>query len=533
MAAGYSENEDSTVSVTDHPTQENTAGRDPRRATTQDKLLPPERAYLVVVMGPCVGRRYQVKKDLVIGRSAEADLQLAFGDVSRVHARVHREETPPGFFIEDMSSRNGTLVNGLPVRKAPLGFGDRVQIGTSTILLFTYHDQLEEQLLQSQKMESIGRLAGGIAHDFNNLLGAVLNNVDYLDHLSPDYQIGDNAVRASLKDIRVGLTRAVDLTKQMLGFARRGKYEDRPTSVTAITREVVEMVRRTFDRAIAVEDHVGPDLCVRGDRTQIHQVLMNLCLNARDAMPRGGRLKVEAAGVEQDDLDESTRAFLDPGRHVVLAVTDSGLGMTEETRQRAFEPFFTTKPPGAGTGLGLATVYGIVKNHGGHVWVSSEVDRGSTFKVFLPAIDPAPCVRDTSPQLLVGDRQGGKVLLVDDEEMVRRSTRRLLQQMGFEVIQARDGQEGVELFRERHHDIAVVLLDLIMPRLGGEAAFEEMLRIDPKVPVVITSGYTDEGRARKLAAMGARCFLAKPFEHDALHSAILGALKPDGPGNGD
>jgi signal transduction histidine kinase/CheY-like chemotaxis protein len=492
-------------------------------ATTEDRLVPPERAYLVVVMGPGVGRKYEVKDKIIIGRSPDADIQLAFGDVSRSHARVSRADTL-SFFVEDLGSRNGTLVNGLPVGREELRFGDRIQIGASTILLFTYHDQLEEQLLQSQKMESIGRLAGGIAHDFNNLLGAVLNNVDFLDNLDPDERVGAEDVRACLGDIKTAIGRAVDLTKQMLGFARRGKYEDRPTSVTDLVREVSGMVRRTFDRAITVQARVEPELFVRGDRTQLHQVLMNLCLNARDAMAEGGLLCIEAEEVEPEQLDEPIRAFLNPGCHVVLTVRDNGAGMDEETRLRAFEPFFTTKPPGAGTGLGLATVYGIVKNHGGHVLLLSEKGKGSTFRVFLPAIEQAPAELDTGPQRLLADAGTGTVLLADDEEVVRRSTRRLLKQLGFEVITAADGEEAVHLYEKHKGEILFVLLDLIMPRMGGEAAFEELKRIDPDVRVLIASGYTDESRARQLTNLGAKGFLPKPFDHEALQAAILKVL---------
>jgi len=499
-------------------------------ATTEDRLVPLERAYLVVVMGPGVGRKYEVKDEIVVGRSTEADIQLAFGDVSRAHAKVTRSSRPVAFHVQDLASRNGTLVNGLPVQRKQLRFGDRIQIGASTILLFTYHDQLEDQLLQSQKMESIGRLAGGIAHDFNNLLGAVLNNVDFLDALDHHHTLGDAEVRSCLIDIKTAVNRAVDLTKQMLGFARRGKYEDRPTNITELVREVVAMVRRTFDRAITVQAHVEPELYVRGDRTQLHQVLMNLCLNARDAMTGGGVLRIEALEyTDLDLLDESTKAFLDPGGHVLLVVEDTGCGMDEDTRARAFEPFFTTKPPGRGTGLGLATVYGIVKNHGGHVQLVSEVEKGSVFRIYLPAIDQVPAELETGPQRMSEKLGGGTILVVDDEEVVRKSTGRLLGQLGFEVMLACDGQEATRLFQVHHETIQFVLLDLIMPRMGGEETFVALKKIDPRVKVVIASGFTDEGRARKMTDMGARGFLPKPFDNEALRaviSKVLGLKEP-------
>jgi len=495
-----------------------------RAGSALDRLVPPERAYLVVVMGPGVGRKYEVHDEIVIGRSPDADVQLAFGDVSRAHVKVVKADRPLGFFVEDLGSRNGTLVNGMPVHRRQLRFGDRIQVGASTILLFTYHDQLEEQLLQSQKMESIGRLAGGIAHDFNNLLGAVLNNVDFLDALDPGRPLSDEEVQACLSDIKTAVGRAVDLTRQMLGFARRGKYEDRPTNITELVREVVGMVRRTFDRAITVQARIEPELCVRGDRTQLHQVLMNLCLNARDAMTGGGVLRIEAKETDVDSLDESTRAFLDPGPHVSLTVQDSGCGMDEQTRSRVFEPFFTTKPPGCGTGLGLATVYGIVKNHGGHVELVSELNEGSVFRIFLPTVEPATATHETGPQQVLGKTRTGTVLMIDDEEVVRKSTSRLLAHLGFEVITARDGQEGVDLFREHHGRILFVLLDLIMPRMGGEETLDALREIDPGVKVLVSSGFTDESRVQRLTEKGAQGFLPKPFDMGALHQAIVGLI---------
>jgi len=516
---------DNTTEIRKHgATKEQAPVQARERATTEDRLLPQEKAYLVVVAGPGVGRKYQVKDRLVVGRSPEADIQLAFGDVSRSHCRVAQGERQGELVIEDLGSRNGTLVNGLPVRRHPLRFGDRIQVGASTILLFTYQDQLEEQLLQSQKMESIGRLAGGIAHDFNNLLGAVLNNVDYLSGLKPTHTLEDVEVRSALADVRTAVTRAVELTKQMLGFARRGKYEDRPTNITELVREVVGMVRRTFDRAITVQARIEPELFVRGDRTQLHQVLMNLCLNARDAMKDGGHLRIEAEEIDTEHVNDATRAFLNPGRHVVLSIQDSGSGMDEATRSRAFEPFFTTKPPGQGTGLGLATVYGIVKNHGGHVHLISEPGKGALFRVFVPAIDHVPAELDTGPQRLMQEAGGGTVLVIDDEEVVRKSASRLLRQLGFDVLLAANGEEGLRVFAERHGEVLFVVLDLIMPRMNGEVVLEKLLALDPGVRVLISSGYNDPSRAGKLAELGAKHFLPKPFDSEALQDAILRVL---------
>jgi signal transduction histidine kinase/CheY-like chemotaxis protein len=479
------------------------------------------RGQLVVITGHGVGRKFEIRDSALVGRNPGAEVQITYTDVSRKHARIRRLGKST-FEIEDLDSRNGTMINGIPITKAALSFGDKVQIGSHTIMLFTRYNHLEEQLLQSQKMESIGRLAGGVAHDFNNLLGAVMNNVGYLENQEPENTFSDPEVRACLGEIKAAVDRAVDLTKQMLGFARRGKYENRPTSVAELVDDAASMVRRTFDRAINVQCETESQLVVMGDRPQLHQVLMNLCINARDAMPDGGSLTITATEYVVDEANASMLSFLSPGAYVVIMVTDTGCGMDEDTCSRAFDPFFTTKPPGKGTGLGLATVYGIVQNHGGHIQCASEQGMGTTFRVYLPAVEPkAKSTADTRPvSALVRPRGEGLVLVIDDEEVVRKSTRRLLSMLGYKVLCAADGLEGVALFKKHHEEITFVLLDLIMPVMGGARAFRAIRDVAPAAKVVVSSGFTDEDQVRELMAGGAVGFLPKPFDHEMLERAL-------------
>jgi signal transduction histidine kinase/ActR/RegA family two-component response regulator len=496
------------------------------KAITEDLRELERKASLVMIMGDGIGRRYDVREEVVIGRSPDASVYLKGADVSRAHARIRRVGEGK-FQIQDLESRNGTLVNGLPVEMQDLAFGDKIQIGDRTILLFTRYNQLEEQLLQAQKMESIGRLAGGVAHDFNNLLGAVMNNVGYLETLGPDRSFTEPDVRECLTEIKTAITRAADLTRQLLGFARRGKYEDRPIEISRLVTDVAALARHTFDRAIEVETETASGLTVKGDLSQLHQVLMNLCLNARDAMPAGGRLVLCATDLVVSQVHAGPLSFLSPGRYIVLTVRDTGCGMDEETCSRAFDPFFTTKPPGQGSGMGLATVYGIVNNHGGHIQAVSRPQEGTTFHIYLPAVEIGSEMLETSPaEEAIGSRP--LVLVVDDEEVVRTSTRRLLLHLGYHVLDAKNGQEAVELFKKYRKRIRFVLLDLIMPVMAGADAFRAMTEIEPEVKVLIASGYTDEDQVTKLLAEGAIGFLPKPFDRTTLETAIKKALEEAG-----
>jgi len=487
---------------------------------TQDLEQP--RVQLVLYTREEGGTVYAVDRDIIVGRGLDADIRISNNDVSRRHAAV-RPRPDGEFVIEDLGSHNGTRVNGTAIKKTALNFGDRISIGAQAILLFTHRGRLEDRLLESQKLESIGQLAGGIAHEFNNLLFAVIANIDYVRSAVADPSQGE-AISEALTDAKKAIVRASDLTQQLLAFARRAKYEERPTDLSATVAEVANFVRKTFDRAITVEAQIEHNVAVLGDETQLHQAIMNLCLNSRDAMPQGGRLRIS---VENRPLSAAELSLLPSavdGPYAVVEVADTGCGMAEETCRRAFEPFYTTKAVGRGTGLGLAMVYGIVRAHGGHVRLDSQEGKGTVALAYLPLCD-LPVHRAPTDAPTPGPVQlHGTVLLVDDDPVVRTTTERLLRKWGLTVLTASDGREALSMFRTHRGEIRVVLLDLIMPNMPGEETFTALRRLDPKIRVLIVSGQGDSDRANTILSRGAEGMLAKPYTAETLGLALAEAL---------
>jgi CheY-like chemotaxis protein len=296
----------------------------------------------------------------------------------------------------------------------------------------------------------------------------------------------------------------------------------RPLSLNDIVHEVIGLLERTIDRAIAIEPHLTDDLAtVEGDAGQLHQVLLNLCLNARDAMPDGGRLTIETQNVTLSEEEARTELDLEAGQYVLLSVTDTGSGMDVETRQRLFEPFFTTKEEGRG--LGLAMVYGIVRGHGGAIRFYSGLGQGSTFKIYLPvASRPA---EDTAPKDAAVAGGTETILVVDDEEPVRALLQRILEEGGYTVLLARDGVEATELYAERSTEIDLVVLDIIMPRMGGRKTYERLREVNPGVKVLLSSGYSKKGQAQDILAAGARGFLQKPYDLRAVLRRVREVLE--------
>jgi two-component system cell cycle sensor histidine kinase/response regulator CckA len=378
---------------------------------------------------------------------------------------------------------------------------------------------MEEQLRQSHRMDAVGQLAGGIAHDFNNLLLVMMGNLD-LALLSG----GDDArIDAHLRDVQQACQRARDLTRQLLAFSRRQPLQIRETSINDLVAGALTWMQRVLPEHIVIEFARGPGLpVVNADAAQIEQVVMNLCLNARDAMPPGGQLRLATQYVVVDERYRESRPWMRSGRYVLLSVTDTGSGMEREVRERAFEPFFTTKETGRGTGLGLATVYGIVERHGGMTHILSEPGRGTTVEVYIPAGErlaaeaPAPRPEEA--------RGGSETLLVaEDQKEVRAVVVQLLRRAGYEVIEACDGEEALALFREHGQRIALLILDVVMPRLGGPDACARIRAIAPDTRVLFTSGYT-EAHGAKAGSLDAAPLLPKPYESHELLRAVRSAL---------
>ncbi|MCE5247329.1 PAS domain S-box protein, partial [bacterium] len=385
----------------------------------------------------------------------------------------------------------------------------------------TEEAEREERLRHTQKMEALGVLAGGVAHDFNNLLTAILG---YAELLRQEAAPG-SAVESAARTIEGAAGRAAELTRGLLGFARRGKLRNEPFDLRATVRETAALLERTLDKSVRLTVELGDEpLVVRGDQGQMVQAALNLAINARDAMPDGGDLTLEVRrAAPPAELASSLPD--DAGAWAALSVTDTGCGVPEELRARIFEPFFTTKRPGQGTGMGLAMVYGIARGHGGTISLESAVGRGSTFAVHLPLERDAPL--PATPPKSAGDALGlGLVLVVDDEPYVRDAAAAMVRSLGGRPLLAEGGAAAVELFHAEAAAIDVVLLDLIMPGMDGERCFRELRAIDPAARIVLCSGHDVDGRAQRVLDAGAAALLRKPYTIADLAAAFAAARRP-------
>ncbi len=379
----------------------------------------------------------------------------------------------------------------------------------------------EEQLRQAQKLEAIGRLAGGVAHDFNNLLTAIMGYAQMVhNRLRPD----DPSVRDT-EEILKAAQRAAALTRQLLAFSRQQVLEPQVLDVNAIIIELDKMLRRLIGEDIDFVTAPASDLGrVKADPGQLEQVLVNLAVNARDAMPEGGKLTIETANVDLDEGYARTRVDLKSGPYVMLAVSDTGCGMSPDVMAQIFEPFFTTKAMGRGTGLGLATVHGIVKQSGGHIEVYSELGQGTTFKIYLPRVEGAAESRPSS-RPTPGRHQGHEtLLLVEDEEIIRRVVRESLRMNGYTVLEAADGSQAIAICEERNQPLDLLITDVIMPLMSGPELVRRVNRVRPDLAVLYISGYTDRALIHQGMREAGTAFLQKPFTPDTLARKVREVL---------
>jgi signal transduction histidine kinase/CheY-like chemotaxis protein len=378
----------------------------------------------------------------------------------------------------------------------------------------------EEQLRQAQKLEAVGRLAGGIAHDFNNLLSVILTSVGFLrTDLGATGPIGDD-----LKEIEDAGRRAADLTRRLLAFSRQQVLDPRVLEPAAVVRGIQPMLARLLGEDIEQRVRVAPGAgCVRADWSQLEQVVLNLVVNARDAMPEGGLLGIEVSNVALTEAYSASHAEVPPGEYVLLTVSDTGIGMDRQTQERAFEPFFTTKPPGLGTGLGLSTVFGIVRQSGGFVWLYSEPGIGTTFKIYLPRVSERP---DAVASEVKGTARGGdeSVLVLEDDEAVRGAVVRILTRLGYKVTATEHAVEALAQIALPGETPDLLITDVVMPEMNGRQVAERAAAIAPKLKVLYISGYTDDVVLQHGILARGVAYLSKPITPEALGRKVREVL---------
>jgi two-component system, cell cycle sensor histidine kinase and response regulator CckA len=449
------------------------------------------------------------------------------------HRELHGLESPCPFCTNEIilarrdetyrwEHRNVARNRTYAVRDRLIRWPDGRDVRLALAVDITKQRRLEEQLHTLQKLEAVGRLAGGVARDFNNALSVILNCATFvLEGLPP----GD-PLRSDVEEIRTSGSRAVALTRQLLAFSRKQAMEPKPVDLNEMVAGAEPMLRGLLGEDIELVTALAPDLGrVKADPSQLKEVLRSLVLNARDAMPGGGRLTIETANAELHAEDVHERMVVSPGRYVLLAVSDTGEGMDEGTRQRIFEPFFSTKERGKGAGLGLSSVYGIVKQSQGCIWACSEPGQGSTFKVYLPlltgemsSVAPEPLVEESASS-------GETILLVEDDETVRRMTSRILHGLGYRVLLAECGEEALHFCQQHPGEIHLLLTDVILPRMSGLLLAKRAMALRPGLAVLYTSGYLPEAMVHKGVLEPDMSFVGKPFGTDDLGRAVRRALR--------
>lgn len=495
----------------------------------------PDACYLTDLNGAFVdGNRAAEKmigltRDKVIGKSF-FDLNMLPPDQVPVAAEILKksiEGFPSGPDELQLIRANGEKFH-IEIRTYPIAIrNQRFVLGigrdvTERKQAEAEKDGLERQLLQSQKLEAIGTLAGGIAHDFNNLLTGILG---YANMLKLDRQDDPEIVRAA-SVIETAAERAAELTGQLLGFARKGKLRDTEIDVHATIQEVVSLLSRTIDKNIEIAPSLrASNPMIKGDPTQIQQVILNLAVNARDAMQDGGRLLFGTDLVEFKEGSKWGETGLPNGSYLVLSVTDTGQGIAPKDQDHIFEPFFTTKEQGKGTGMGLATAYGIVKNHGGLIRMTSEVGEGTTFQIFLPTAPPSEASEPEAGRSSDVIKGSGRILVVDDEEVVQDSVSQMLQSLGYTVTLASDGEIALEKFKETSVPFDLVIVDMVMPNMGGRDCCRKLKELQSDVRVILSSGYGQEGEVQEIMNEGVRNFIQKPYRLGDLSDVVAQALE--------
>jgi len=439
----------------------------------------------------------------------------------------------------DRARLRGLLEQGNPVRSVEVAFrtskgntvlglmsAEVIEIGGVPCILAAVQDitekkQLEVQLRQAQKMEAIGRLAGGIAHDFNNLLSVMMGRSELLLLRMPP----DNALRNDVEEIQRAGESAAGLTRQLLTFSRRQMIEPKVVDLNAILEGTQKMLRRLIGEHINILTRLEPSLGrIKADPGQVEQVIINLAVNARDAMPDGGQLYVETSNAPLDQAYARLHPPLIPGAYVRLEIRDTGAGMDSATQARIFEPFFTTKELGKGTGLGLATVYGIVKQSGGYIWVSSELGKGTSFQIYLPRVEEAVSAGQEERRPAGHARGKETILIVEDDAAVRSATRQFLQHGGYNVLEAGDGAQALATAQQHPGPIHLLVTDLMLPGGSGVSMGRQLASFRPEMKILYVSGYADHSMLHESLWSGKSALLRKPFAYQVLLQKVRALL---------
>ncbi len=455
----------------------------------------------------------------LMGKSVTDILHPDYREPASARVRMEREKTKDIPSIEEKYVRlDGTLVD-VEVSAVPIDY-----LGKSALQVFardiTGRKRLEDQLRQSQKIEAVGRLAGGIAHDFNNLMTVIAGYVGLTKKRLGNVEL----VSKGLEEIGKAANRATRLTQQLIAFSSKQILQPQVLDLNHIVSNMDKMLRRLIGEDIELVTILGQDIGkVKADPGQIEQVVVNLALNARDATPKGGKLTIETAN---DDLDRSAirqREDLLPGPYVKLVFQDNGVGMDEETKSHIFEPYFTTKEVGKGSGLGLATVYGIIRQSGGDIWVESELERGTTFTIWLPRVEEE-AVKESFELVLDAPPGRETILIVEDEEPVRTLMRETMENAGYKVFEASDGEEALEMLTRTHDPIHLMLTDVVMPKMGGQLLAARAASLRPEMKVLFMTGYVDTDIVSQDSPLGRKAAIYKPFTPDEIARKVRDVL---------
>ncbi len=495
-------------------------------ASAMDAIVTVDEDQNIVLFNAAAERMFRCSAAQALGQNLDRFIPERFRAAHREHIRVFGETNVTQRTMGKTRALFGLRFDGeeFPIEASISQIDDEGhKLFTAIIRDIGEKKRLESQFLRAQRMESIGTLAGGIAHDLNNVLSPILTAVELLQ-----MRLADESSQRLLSILHTNAVRGSEMIKQVLSFARGVEGEHIPLQPTHLIKEIIKILADTMPKSIEITFSIEPELwSVSGDATQLHQVLMNLCVNARDAMRQGGKLRIEAENVEIDEHYAHMNVEAKSGNYVSIGVIDTGHGIPEQNLTKIFDPFFTTKEHGQGTGLGLSTVAGIVRSHGGFINVYSEIGRGARFKVYLPAIASAHVSSAKTSQRYLPMGAGELLLVIDDENAIREVARETLTAFGYRVIVASDGAEAMAVFAAHKNEVNLVMTDMMMPYMDGPATIRALRRLDPNVKIIATSGLKADDKIAEVAQLGVKIFLPKPYTAEKLLKTVAEALKEE------